>query len=592
MFSEQTNIDKAGSVGNYLSLYFGQNQGVRLGESTVVSRKAHARMPEKRVKGQIKILLNRDAGKTYLDFVDADQVVHIDTYHKQGEVDPRDAARAIFWSVDKHFLEKTPQLQYAEEERFRIVTDYANKIYITTNLGKGTVYDLFQGLVRPFTEGEEGADHIHILARLNREEYYLVYVVAEAIEEVVLQSEVKLAKVRNITHGNQKQSEESFAGYIKLPWKKFKGQHAAPLPAKENVNQLILKLAEKFGGVDEIEEFLESYSTNIFKRKGIDQQKKKWGDIDHYTEQLQELGLLRDTPLGKILTKKGLNLKEFVINHKCELETEIRRNMRRSPTGGTSRFRKMGKTEPKSSHVEFTNRNKTVNNPDKDWSGDLAVPETVVQAKKNSFLRGDARLSIKREDLHYYDKKIYIPIDVCLLIDASGSMAGDKRQAACYLAEHLLLTGKEKVAVVTFQERSSKVVVPFTRNERILRKGLSTISPAGLTPLADGIMTAVNLTKNSRVRNPLMILITDGIPNTPLWSLDAKADGLEAAYRVAANKIRFICIGVESNRYYLEKVADRAQGVLYLVDDLNKDNLINIVRAEKKSMLESSRKQA
>jgi magnesium chelatase subunit D len=41
-------------------------------------------------------------------------------------------------------------------------------------------------------------------------------------------------------------------------------------------------------------------------------------------------------------------------------------------------------------------------------------------------------------------------------------MAGDKRQAACYLAEHLLLTGKEKVAVVTFQERNSQVVVPFT----------------------------------------------------------------------------------------------------------------------------------
>ena len=34
--SNKTNIDKADAVGNYLSLYFGQNQGVRLGESTVV----------------------------------------------------------------------------------------------------------------------------------------------------------------------------------------------------------------------------------------------------------------------------------------------------------------------------------------------------------------------------------------------------------------------------------------------------------------------------------------------------------------------------------------------------------------------------
>jgi len=108
MLGEKTNIDKAASVGNYLSLYFGQNQGVRLGESTVVSRKAHARLPEKRIKGQIKILLNRDAGKTYLDYVDADQIVHIDVYHKPGYIDPRDAARAIFYAFDSYFLEKDP----------------------------------------------------------------------------------------------------------------------------------------------------------------------------------------------------------------------------------------------------------------------------------------------------------------------------------------------------------------------------------------------------------------------------------------------------------------------------------------------------
>jgi len=314
--------------------------------------------------------------------------------------------------------------------------------------------------------------------------------------------------------------------------------------------------------------------------------------VEHYIEQLEELGLLKDTIVGKVLTKKGLNLKEFVINHKCELETEIRRNMRRAPSGGSSRFRKLGKAEKKASQVEFTNRNKTKNNPEKNWSGDLAVPETIVQAKKNSFLRGDLGLRITKDDLHYYEKKTYIPIDVCLLIDASGSMAGDKRQAACYLAEHLLLTGKEKVAVVTFQERSSKVVVPFTRNERQLRKGLSTINPAGLTPLADGIMTALDLIKNSRVRNPLLVLITDGVPNAPLWTLDAKADGLEAASRIAQSKVRFICIGVESNRYYLEKVAEKADGVLYLVDDLNKDNLINIVKAEKKAMLAAKRSPA
>jgi len=589
MLGESTNVDKAASVGNYLNLYFGQNQGVRLGESTVASCKAHARMPEKRVKGQLKILVNRDAGKVFLDFVEEGRVVHIDVYHRPGGIDPRNIARAIFAAIDEHYLEKDPQLRYAEDERFNLVIAYASKIYITTNQGRGTLYNLLQDEVDPFAEYDEGWDHVHILAQLDREDYYLVYIIAEVVEQVVLESGIKLSKVRNIIHGNEKQAQDSYSGYIKLPWKHLKGQQARHLPDKENVNQLIIKLAEKFGGVDEIEEFMENYSTNIFKRKGIQQQKKKWGDIEHDVQQLEELGILKDTPLGKVLTGKGMKLKEFVINHKCELETEIRRNTRRMPSGGGGRFKKLGQNDRKTSKVEYTNRNKTVNNPDQNWSGDLAVPETVIQALKNSYLRGDDHLTIKKQDLHYYEKKSYVPVDICLLIDASGSMAGDKRQAACFLAEHLLLTGKEKVAVVTFQERGSNVVVPFTRKQLVLKQGLATINPAGLTPMADGIVSAVNLIKSSKVRNPMLVLITDGIPNIPLWTLDAKTDALDAAALIAKDKIRFVCIGVEAHRFYLEKLAQKAEGAVYLVDDLNKDNLINIVRMEKQTTSEKNK---
>jgi len=584
MLEERTNVDKAASVGNYLNLYFGQNQGVRLGESTVASRKTHARMPEKRVKGQIKILVNRDAGKVFLDYVDEGRVVHIDVYHRPGRINPRMIARSIFTAIDKHFLEKDPQLQYAEDERFKLVISYASRIYVTTNQGGGMLYNLLQDQVEPFTEGDEGWDHVHILAQFEYEEYYLVYIIAEAVERVIIENNIKLSKVRNIIHGNEKQAQDSYAGYLKLPWKHFKGQQARQLPEKENVNQLIVKLAEKLGGVDEIQEFMENYSSNILKRKGIQQQKKKWGELEHDIKQLEELGVLKDTPFGKILTSKGIKLKEFMITHKCELETEIRRNTRKMPSGGGGRFKKLGEADRKTSKVEYTNHNKTINNPEQNWSGDLAVPETVIQALKNSYFRGDDHLVIKKEDLHYYEKKSYVPIDICLLIDASGSMAGEKRQAACFLAEHLLLTGKEKVAVVTFQERGSNVVVPFTRKHIVLKQGLATITPAGLTPMADGLVTAVNLIKTSKVRNPMLVLITDGIPNIPLWTLDAKADGFDAASLVAEEKIRFVCIGVEAHRFYLEKLSRKAEGVVYLVDDLNKDNLINIVRLEKQTV--------
>ncbi|PKM78828.1 MAG: magnesium chelatase [Firmicutes bacterium HGW-Firmicutes-15] len=585
MDSGQSNIGNATSVANYLSLYLGQDQGVRLGESVVVSRKAHARMPAKKIKGQIEILINCDAGKTYLDCMDIDQIVHIDVYHLPGEIDPRVVARAIFWAMEEYFVNEDPQLQYADDVRFEFLSGYAEKIQITTNLGKGLIYDLFQNELKPYTVGEEGHDHVHILARLNRDEYALVYIIAATVEEVILKSGLQLARVRNISHGKQKKMEDDFAKYIKLPWKKFKGQTASFMSPEENVNQLVLKLAEKFGGIEEIEEWMQCYSSNIFKRKGAEYQKKKWGDVDHYVKQLEELDLIQKTPLGRILTKKGLVLQEYVIKHKCELETEIRRNIRKVPGGGSTRFRKFGKSKQKTTHVEFVDYNKTINKGDTTWTGNLAVSQTVIQAVKNGFLRGDEHFSIKKEDLHFYGKKSYIPIDICLLMDASGSMAGEKRQAACYLAQHLLLTGKERVAVVTFQEHSARVVSPFTRSQSVLSKGLATINPGGLTPMASGIMMALDLIKKSRVHNPLLIMITDGIPNAPLWTLDAKGDALAAVANLPAQKIRFICIGVESNAIYMEKLSKSGEGALYLVDDLNKENLINLVRYEKKGII-------
>ena len=142
-----------------------------------------------------------------------------------------------------------------------------------------------------------------------------------------------MAEVRNITHGKEKKILDDFGNYIKLPWKKFKGKDAMLMAPDENVNQLVLKLAEKFGGVEDIEEWMQMYSTNIFKRKGADFQKKKWGDIDHYVKQLEELGLMQKT-LGRVLTKQGLAVQDMLLAQ--DQRRRIRRNIRRVPVAHLS----------------------------------------------------------------------------------------------------------------------------------------------------------------------------------------------------------------------------------------------------------------
>lgn len=578
-------FDTSSLIGNYLGMYFEKEQGVRLGESAVVSLKAHAQVPERR--GHIRILVNRDAGKTYRDFVDTGQVVHIDVFHRPGAVDVRQVAKHIFWGIQNHLVSMDPSLQFNEDEKLKSALEYALKIEVVTRTGRGLVYELFQGEVQPVTESEEKLSHVHILAALTRERYGVILPVVEAVEEALLEADFELGKVKRIVHAKEKAKQENLAGYLILPWKKKSGEYS-PLLLRENQNQLLLKLAEKFASVEELEEFLQSYTTNIFKRKSREEQKRKVGDLDEYLDQLEDLGLLKKGVLGPTLTKEGKELTKYLFEHKCDIEAEIRRSIRKSP-GKSRRYQRIGSSERTASIIQFTNRNKTLPVSGRTWFGDLAVPETVIQAKKASLLRGDKTLTIRKEDMQVYDKRSYVPIDVCLVIDASASMAGDKRQAACYLAEHLLLTGREKVAVVIFQATKARVVVPFTRNHKMLSAGLATIRPEGLTPMADGLYTAQKLVTSSKVSNPLMVMITDGMPNFPLWSVDAKEDALEAATRIGKTKIKFVCIGLESNKVFLQEIVKLARGTLYVVDDLNKNSLIDIVKYEKRTTATSSK---
>jgi len=565
-------------IGNYLNIYFGQEQGVRLGEAGVVSLKVHRVVPNR--KGQVRILTNLDAGQYFLDFIDPGQVVHLSVFHQPGSVHPRDVARRIFQAIEEYLQQEDPRLSFMESDITQYAVDYALKIQVVTHEGKGLVYDLFQGQVEALEQKDQEINSVRVLIKVGSDRYGIILPIAEAVEEAIVAAGLELGKIRRIIHTRDKEQEERFSRYLVFPWKHLK--NVTYLTLRENQNQLVMRLASRFGSIEEVEEFLNSCSTNIFQRMSKDEQKRKWGDLEQHLQQLEQLGIVKTTILGTFLTRDGKDLRDFVLNHKCELEAEIRRSIRRIPRK-SGKIHKLGENIQSVTKLDFINYNKVKRLNDETWSGHLAIFPTVVQAKKSSLLRNEQGLTIRKEDLQYYDKRHYVPMDVCLLIDASASMVGEKRQAACYLAEHLLLSGREKVAVVTFQEMKAELTVPFTKNQRILERGLRRIRPGGLTPLADGIVTSVEVIRSARVNNPVLILITDGMPNFPLWSFDAKKDALDAAQKIAEQKIRFICIGVESNRDYLKQLAEQGQGILYVVDDLNKNNLVDIIRHERKA---------
>ena len=151
-------------------------------------------------------------------------------------------------------------------------------------------------------------------------------------------------------------------------------------------------------------------------------------------------------------------------------------------------------------------------------------------------------------------------MDMCLVLDGSASMIGPKTKAIKYLVEHLFLVTRDKIAVVVFQGREARVAVPFTRNYTRLKAGIKSLQPQGLTPLADGIYKSIKLKKNRQVRNPLLILITDGTPTTGKWTINPQEDALRAADMINETKAKLLCIGVASNQEFLEELAEKAKG--------------------------------
>jgi magnesium chelatase subunit D len=174
------------------------------------------------------------------------------------------------------------------------------------------------------------------------------------------------------------------------------------------------------------------------------------------------------------------------------------------------------------------------------------------------------------------------PLDVCLVIDASASMAGPRMRAAKYLAQHLLLSTRDRVAVVVFQEREAGLYVPFTRNFEAVQRGLARIRPLGLTPLAEGLVQAATYVRRERVRDPLLLLITDGIPTVPRWTMNPIADALAAARALARDRIRFSCIGLEPNLDFLRDLAAGARGTLHVVEELDQALLSEIAHSERR----------
>ena len=584
---------------------FRMGRGLRIGETTVVSKRVHVIHPAS--PGEIKVLVNQDAGVCFYSRRRKDEILHIDVFHEVAEVDHRRAADAVKRAVYRFYQDLL--LDRARGLFLPQPGELLNLMDIQTGTGGGRVGGTLN-YGRKLSLRKAHCNHVHIAAMLPDNCLLVLFYLVLALEEEIARQGVEIRKVERLTHqeaagkGDLSPYSSVFDSYLNESGVAGHGHDWERLPREARI-EAVSSMAEEFGGRANMARLLDLLPTSGAIPPDI---RSDAGDLDEVIERLSSFDLLTRERGQLTLTPKGREVRNILATCASEVEAGIRRLIRRMPIVPQIPRYEEGRFGPKANH-ERPRVSKNVRPPKEgEWCDEIAVPETVLAALSRACLeRGGltpatatatatttttamkaatttaaAAPRLRRGDIRLYRKRPARPPEVCLLIDASASMVGRRIRAAKYLIRHLATACQVRVTVLTFQERDVRVQIASTRSRKVIEEGVRRIEPAGLTPLAAGITEALDFIRSKKLKDVLLVLITDGIPTMNRWTADPARDALTAAKRIAEEKVPFMCVGLQPNRDFLKKLVDIACGKLYVVDEFDKDVLISLVRCGRK----------
>jgi len=566
---------------------FRMGRGLRIGETTIISRRVHVIYPKE--PDEVKIVINQDAGCAFYSRIKKNEILHIDIFHEIGEIDHRRIAEAIKQAVHEYF--HNPMLHHARGLLFPTAGELLDLIDMQTGSGGGRISgSLNYG--RKFSLRKAHYNHVHLAAMLPDNCLTAVFYIVSAVEAELANQGIEIRKVERISHVEGK-GKADLSPYSSIFDSHLNETGRSPADRDwKSLNQdsrvdAVASMAEEFGGRVSMARLLESLTSSGSIPPDI---RSDVGDLDEVIERLSFLQLI-GREMGKFtLTPKGNEVKSILTAYASEIEAAIRRLIRkmpivkRFPQHEEGRFRK--KAPGDAPRIAKTARPLR----EGEWCDTIAIPETVVNSLVRCRVEEANSPRFLRDDIHVYRRRPARPPEVCLLIDASASMVGRRIRAAKYLIRHLTMACRVKISVLTFQERDVKIHITSTRSKKAIEEGVKRIQPQGLTPLAAGIADTLEFIKAKKLKDVLLILITDGIPTMNRWTADPARDALTAAKSIADRKITFMCVGLQPNRDFLSRLVDVAHGKLYIVDEFDKDILVNLVRAGRRESAKSGKR--
>jgi magnesium chelatase subunit D len=549
-----------------LQILLSKHMAVRIGETAVVSTKVH--MQGVKRPHRVTAIVDADAGEVFYHRQNPNEVVHIDIFHSEGRVSPKEVSLSIRGAFSGLRLETQAKAPGPN------IGPFIPYIDLQTALGGGR-------LDGPLTSGQEESvrtahlTHVH-LAMLNISELISgILTLVASVESAIERSGLELRKVREIKMArktapvNLKDYQTSSDSLL---------QQQAGNPEHESISwyrkeALARQAAKGAGSVNDALKLLEALA------KGM-----RPGELSRFTGSRDKSGneirqalyassLLHFDGQRYRLTGQGRLALQHLRQHSAEIEAYLRRLLWSLPAQSMPKAERPGvKLRP----AIARSRGYALPKAAGDQIGHLAIAETIM-AKCIRTLQSRGPLAPADLRFWYIREKKSRPI--ILLLDASASMSGKRIASAKELARHLIVTNKEKLCVVVFQDSDVEVVCDFTKSPQRLEEGLARIQAQGLTPLATGLEKAGVLCRKS-VLKPLVLCVTDGIPTVPHKTLSPIDDAIDAAKNLTRQGVNLGCIGLEPNRSFLREMMQEAKGALYIVEELEVSKMAAIARRE------------
>lgn len=551
-----------------------QNKGGRVGQTTVVSQKVHTFSPES--PQFINVLQYTDAGQAFYQRKAPGDVYHLDIFHQYGQVDHHRIAATLKKAVEVYNLHLSiNNLLVSESCSTNGVK--ADHIDVQTGTGGGRITGSLKcGKKQTLRRAHE--NHVHIAILMPMQHISFIFYAVIWVERAINEQGIELRCNEKITHVREGNNENfDLTEYEDLLDSFIQQRNPAELSEaykKYSFAQNAIELLEDFNTLHEVHDFLQELRTapSMQQLKNNLIKKRYREDI---IDKLTGMGILESDTNQVRLTKYGNEFKQNICSNKLEIERQFRNTLRSmkpytKKSGKNSIFSMVGnsvKKEPGKTTIVKSDQK----------TSDFSVTETIMAAASRMILEKNQVLRIMEQDFKYYAHERKGNFNICLLIDTSASMGGQRVTAAKQLIRHLLLTTPGQISVITFQGKSAELKVAFTRKYEEIEKSLEKIHAEGATPLARGLTCCIEYLQQTGSHNCLIMLLTDGNPTLADATHNPMYDALLAAKEIKKLGYGFVCFGLKPQRNFLTYLTQCAGGTVCLVDELETNLLINAV---------------